>query len=87
MKNEFVTTGKRVLRNVGEKACDLADAARVRLKIANLESDISLKTRKLGRMACNRMDEGELTMDEPMQKLYNEITDLKQRIAALKEEL
>lgn len=87
MKKEFVDTGKRVLRNVGEMACDLADATRVRLKIANLESDISLKTRKLGRMACNRMDEGELTMDESMQRLYNEITELKQRIASLKEEL
>ena len=87
MNQEFLNTSKRILQNVGEKACDLADAARIRLKIANLESDVSLKTRKLGRLACDRLDEGELVMDEAMQSVYNEITELKQRIAALKEEL
>ncbi|MBP3301263.1 MAG: hypothetical protein J6M34_07165 [Clostridia bacterium] len=86
-RDEILDNGKRILQTVSEKACDLADAARVRIKIANLESDISLKTRRLGRLACNAMDEGVLTMDEEMQKVYNEITDLKQRIAALKGEL
>ena len=33
------------------------------------------------------LDGGELTMDEGMQKLYNEITELKKSIAALKEDL
>ena len=33
-REEFLDNGKRILRNVGEKACDLADAARVRIKIA-----------------------------------------------------
>lgn len=87
MNQEFAEKGKRILHNVGEMACDLADTARIRFKIANLESDVSMKTRKLGRLACDLMDSGELTMDEDMQKLYNEITELKQRIASLKEEL
>jgi len=87
MKKDFAETGKRILHNVGEMACDFADTTRIRFKIANLESDVSMKTRKLGRLACDRMDAGELTIDEDMQKLYNEITDLKQRIASLKEDL
>lgn len=80
-------TGKRVARNVGEKACDMAEIARIRFKIAELRSQVNGKYRKLGRLAYNAMDEGELTMDENMQRIYNEISELKQRIASLKEEL
>ena len=91
MNNDFIDnaidTGKRVLRNVGLKACDLADSARIRLRIAELESALNRKYRRLGKTACDVMDSGELAMDEEMQKIYNEINDLKQSIASLKEEL
>lgn len=91
MNNDFIDTalqtGKRVLRKAGTKACDLADTARIRFRISELESALNRKYRRLGRVACETMDSGELLMGEDMQKLYNEINDLKQSIASLKEEL
>lgn len=80
-------TGKRVARNVGEKACDMAEIARIRFRIAELKTAVNRKYRKLGRLAYEAMEEGELSMGVEMQKIYNEITELKQRISALKEEL
>ncbi len=80
-------TGKKVLRKAGETALDLAEEARIRFKIAELNSLLSRKYRRLGRMACNAMDAGELTMDEDMQKVYNDINALKENIRSLKEEL
>lgn len=89
--NEFfdsaVKTGKKVLRRAGEVACDVADAVEVRYRIAELQSSVARKQKALGKLACEIMDGGELTMDEGMQKLYNEITELKKSIAALKEDL
>ena len=91
MNNEIfdtaVTTGKKVLRKAGETALDLAEIARIKWKIGELKSVLARKYRRLGVLACDVMDEGELTMSESMQKTYNEINDLKQSIAALKEEL
>lgn len=91
MNNAFIDTafetGKRVLRKAGTKACDWADTARIRFRISELESALNRKYRRLGRLACSAMDAGELSIGEDMQQLYNEITDLKQSIASLKEEL
>ncbi len=91
MNNEIfdraVTTGKQVLRKTGEAALDLAEIARIKWKIAELKNSLARKYRRLGVLACDVMDEGELTMSENMQKIYNEINDLKQSISALKEEL
>ncbi len=91
MNNEFlesaVVTGKKVLHKAGQAACDFAEIARIKLKIAEYKSRISQNYRRLGKLACNTMDEGNLTMGEAMQQVYNEINDLKQSIAALKEEL
>ena len=87
MNNEIfdtaVTTGKQVLRKAGQTALDLAEIARIKFKIAELKSALARKYRRLG----NTMDEGSLSMGEDMQKIYNEINDLKQSITALKEEL
>ena len=91
MNNEFlesaVDTGKKVLRKAGQAACDFAEATRIRLKIAECKSQISQNYRRLGKLACDTMDEGNLSMGEEMQGIYNKINDLKQSIAALKEEL
>lgn len=91
MNNDFLdtalVTGKQVLRRAGEAACDFADTARIKFRISELESAVNRKYRRLGRLAYNAMDLGGLAMTEDMQKIYNEITDLKQSIAALKEEL
>ncbi len=91
MNNEIfdnaVTTGKQVLRKAGETALDLAEIARVKWKIAELKNALARKYRRLGKLACDVMDAGELSMNEDMQKIYNEINDLKQSISALKEEL
>ncbi|MBO5213477.1 MAG: hypothetical protein J6B86_01745 [Clostridia bacterium] len=91
MNNEIfdtaVTTGKKVLRKAGETALDLAEIARIKWKIAELKSALARKYRRLGLLACDVMDGGDLTMSEEMQKIYNEINDLKQSIASLKEEL
>lgn len=82
-----VTAGKRVLRKAGETALDLADTARIKWKISELKSSLARKQRRLGILACDAMDEGSLEMNEEMQSVYNQINDLKQSIAALKEEL
>ena len=91
MNNEFlesaVDTGKKVLRKAGEVACDFAEATRIRLKIAECKTQLSKKYRRLGMLAYNTMDEGSLSMGEEMQSVYNEINDLKESLAALKEEL
>lgn len=91
MNREFidnaVDTGKRVLRNVGQTACELAEAARIRYRIAELKTEMNRNYRKLGKLAYDAMDVGVLAMDEGMQEIYNKITDLKQQIAALKEDL
>ena len=91
MNNDFLdtalVTGKQVLRRAGEAAYDFADTARIKFRISELEAAMNRKYRRLGRLAYNTMDLGELVMTEEMQKIYNEITDLKQSIAALKEEL
>ncbi|MBQ1273028.1 MAG: hypothetical protein IIY12_05985 [Clostridia bacterium] len=91
MNNDFlesaVVTGKKVLRKAGQAACDFAETTRIKLQIAEYKSQISQRYRRLGRLACNTMDEGSLTMGEEMQRIYNEINDLKQSVAALKEEL
>ena len=91
MNNEIfdtaVTTGKQVLRKAGQTALDLAEIARIKFKIAELKSALARKYRRLGKLACDTMDEGSLSMGEDMQKIYNEINDLKQSITALKEEL
>ena len=85
--NDAVQAGKRFARKVGNAACDLADEASIRIKIADLEREISRKYRHLGRLASGLMDAGELAMDEEMQSVYNEIVELKQSVAVLKEEL
>lgn len=82
-----LTTGKEVLRKAGETALDLAEVARIKWQIGELKTTLSRKQRRLGILACETMDDGELTMGEDMQKVYNEINVLKQRIASLKEEL
>lgn len=82
-----LSTGKQVLRKAGETALDLAEIARIKWQIGELKSTLSRKHRRLGILACEVMDGGELTMNEEMQKVYNEINVLKQRIASLKEEL
>ncbi len=82
-----VTTGKKVLRKAGETALDLAEIARIKWQIGELKSTLSRKYRRLGTLACETMDEGNLSMGEEMQKVYNEINVLKQRIDSLKEEL
>ena len=91
MKNDFLDTalhtGKHVLRRAGEAACDFADVTRIKLRIAELENAVNRKYRRLGRLAYDAMDVGELSMSEEMQKIYNDINDLKQSISALKEEL
>lgn len=91
MNNEMfqsaVDTGKRVLRKCGEAACDFAEVTRIKLKIAEEKSNLARKYRRLGKMACDTMDEGNLSMGEQMQHVYNEINDLKERIAVLEEEL
>ncbi len=91
MNNEIfdnaVITGKKVLRKAGQTACDLAEIARIKWKIAECKGQLSQKYRRLGKMACDTMDEGNLSIGEEMQSVYNQINDLKQSIAALKEEL
>ncbi len=80
-------TGKKVLRKAGDAAVNLAEEARIRFKIAELNNLLARKYRRLGRLACNAMDEGNLTMGEEMQRVYNDINALKEDIASLKEEL
>ena len=91
MNNEtfdtVVTTGKQVLRKAGETALDLAETARIKFRIAEQKSLLIRKYRRLGKLACDTMDSGALSMGEDMQRVYNEINDVKQSIAALKEEL
>lgn len=91
MNNEIfdnaVSTGKKVLRKAGETALDLAEIARIKWQIAELKNSLVRKYRRLGKLACDVMDEGELSMSEEMQSIYNEINDLKQSISSLKEEL
>ncbi len=91
MSNEMfdsaLATGKKVLKKAGETALDLAETARIKWKIGELKSALSRKYLRLGKLACRTMDGGELTMGEEMQRIYNEINDLQQRIDTLKEEL
>lgn len=87
MLHSAVVTGKKVLRKCGEAACDFAEVTRIKLKIAELNSNLARKYRRLGKLACDTMDEGSLSMGEQMQSIYNDINDLKESIAALKEEL
>ena len=81
--NQAVEAGKRAVRKTGEFAADVADTARIRFRIRQVQSDLRAKYREMGKLCCARMNEGAQEFDDGMRNLFDEIEALKRSLAAL----